>query len=825
MMRARVLAAVAAVSSGLTAFGGGFGALGAAWGDEVDLATAKVFVSTNATVPEVEAAKLLMRAQIMVAGGCDTTDVTPAVAAEWPKEGVVIGWQESALLRPFAKELTLHPWREVKNLGDEIVQARKGRTYVLAGNSPAGAYFSVADLLYRNGARFLHLGTFADGYEGGTFLEWMKGLKAPASRKYVPYVANRTGFSFRPGRKPEPEKVQIAMNQYAVRNCTMPDGPMNGGHARGSIGCESIQPPVALYKVHPEWFPLVDGERWRPANGGWITEGCWTCPGFSDWVVDNVAGQFKHWGGPDKVKVLNLTNSDGGPKCQCENCKKYRAQFPDDSSWYWDYHAKLAKRIEEKVPGLYRYTFAYIHSLCFPKAGKKAVEHLDAIQYCPYQRCYIHPYSDKTCKTNRSDMDRAEAWREAGIPIGDFDYCFDVFHKSMNMPSWEITWDVVRYWKELNGDKGVPSIYMEGAAFPDGCGGKSRISAYTVARALWDAAEAPAETHLRDYCRCGFGDPEKEAFAPGSAEAVMLDWYHRCARAWSGQKAHLTSTFNNANGTSKTYFTEELATTGEKAFAAAEAQIRARLAPEGTPKHAKLTRAQALAKKQLATLQWEKRVAYDEWKKRRAKAMATSLEVNVEEGEPSDVEFERVPPIPFNGAWGLPDATHSTAQVYRTSRALRIRITARNENFKPEPRTAAKGDDGEAYRGNHIELFVQAPNTGDYYHLCVGASGRRYDALCKDSTFNSDAWTSEIVQKPGCVQYTVTIPWTLFGKDFKPKGGEIFKLLAVSQLIVPDGKGGEKPFAAGLPRVSYHDVAVGADLKILETTGRRAGGK
>ncbi len=799
--------------------GSGSAAFSEKGAEEVDLSRAKVFVSTNATVPEIEAAKLFLRAQRMVAGLTDTTNVTPLVAAVLPKDGVVIGWQESALLKPLAKELGLKPWREMKNLGDMIVAAKKNGVYVLAGNSPAGAYHAVADILYRNGARFIHTGTPEDGYTSGTYLEWMREIKAPISRTYVPVVARRTGFSLRGlngGRKKEDAWSVIGANQFAVRNGATPEGPLDGGYSRNTIGCESIQPPVALYEKHPEWFPLVDGKRWRPEPGGWVTEGCWTCPGFADWVVEWVVSQYEKYGGANRVTDLNLTNSDGGPKCRCENCQKYRARFPDDSSWYWDYHAKLAKRIEARVPGLYRYTFAYIHSLSFPKAGKAAVSHLDAIQYCPYQRCYVHPYSDKTCRTNRLDMDRAEAWRKAEMPIGDFDYCYDVFQPSMNMPSWNITWDVVRYWKELNGARGIPSIYMESATSPKGCGGKSRISAYAVVRALWDGAETPAETHLADFCRVGFGDGAPE----------MLAWYKACAHAWQTQKAHLTATFNNPTGTAKSYFTEELMKSGEKAFASAEKKIRACLAPADTPKE-NWTREQNLAAKQYATWQWEKKYAFDEWKALREKALATSLEINCERGDKSDTEFDRMSEYKLKPHWGGDVDNQATARFYRTKDALRIRVKTVNPHLKPIKKTTTTGDDENAYQNNHLEIFLQAPGTSDYYHLCLGADGSRYDALCKDAkVFTSDAWKGEVKTAEGSAEYTLTIPWTIFGADHKPQSGTSYKLLldVVGLFPHPKKPGEMRMFASGLPRVGFHDVSVGADILIDDNTGRRAGG-
>ena len=818
-------ALAASVLVGRDCLGSGFGSLKATWTDEVDLSTAPVYVSTNATLPEVEAAKLLLRAQRMVAGLTDTTNVAPRVTSTWPEVGVVIGWQKSALVAPLAKALGLKPWKEMKNLGDRIVQARKGRMYVLAGNSPEGAYHSVADALYRNGARFIHTGTPEDGYESGTYLEWMRGIKAPASRAYEPYVARRTGFAIRewPGldygkgreRAARVEAMQIGANQFAVRNGTTPIGPLCGGYARNGIGCESIQPPVADFERHPEWFPLVDGKRWRPAPGGWVTEGCWSCPGFADWVVENVVGQYRRYGGESMVTDLNLTNSDGGPKCTCDDCRKYRAQFPDESSWYWDYQGRLSRRIEEKVPGLYRYTFAYIHSLCFPKAGKEAVSHLDAIQYCPYQRCYVHPYSDRTCRTNRLDMDRAEEWRKAEIPIGDFDYCYDVFSPSMNMPNWNITWDVVRYWKELNGARGVPSIYMESATSPGGCGGKSRVSAYTVARALWDCAETPAEAHVEDFCRVGFGDAAPE----------MLAWYRACAKAWQNQKAHLTATFNNPTGTAKSYFSEALVTLGEKAFASAEAKIRARMAPAGTPAE-RLTREQALAAKQYATWAWEKKYAYDEWLALRRKALATSLVINCELGDVSDTEFARMTPHRLAPHWGGDVDNNATARIYRTKEALRIRLRTDNPNLKPVKQAPAAGDDDRAYRGNHVEIFLQAPGTSDYHHLAVSQDGKRYDALCLDAkAFTSSAWKTDVKTGDGFAEYTVTIPWSMLGEGH-PVSGASYKLLVDLCGLFPDAKkpGEMRMFNSGLPRVGFHDLSVGADLLIDDNAGRRAGG-
>ena len=56
-----------------------------------------------------------------------------------------------------AKGLGLVDWYQAKpTCQDTIVQKTVGQVLVVAGNSPQGAYWSAGDLLYRNGARFLH---------------------------------------------------------------------------------------------------------------------------------------------------------------------------------------------------------------------------------------------------------------------------------------------------------------------------------------------------------------------------------------------------------------------------------------------------------------------------------------------------------------------------------------------------------------------------------------------------------------------------------------------------------------------------------------------
>lgn len=797
-----------------------FGKATTEWEAKSDFSKAVVYVATNATVPEIEAAKLIMRTIRLLNGKPDSTNLVPEVAAQLPESGIIIGWQGSALVKPYAEALGLKAWRD-SNGRDTIAQFTSGALLFLAGNSPEGAYYAVADLLYHNGARFIHSGTLDDLWDGGTFLEFVQSIQAPQARVYTPVAQIRTGFALGDYRVPKGEpalskeaaiQYNIARSQYAIRNGASPQGPLCGGHSRGFTGSECIQPAYNDFHKTPDFFPMVNGQRWRPAPGGWcwVVEGCWSNPGFTQWVIDRICKEVAK-AGTNMIYGLDVTNSDGGRRCDCPDCVKLRASYPDISSCYFDYQKTILKGVKQHYPWLKVQTLAYIMSREYPKAGNRVLAEIDSIDYCPYSRCYVHSYYDKSCPTNQKDLERMGEWKKSGLPIGVFDYSFDVFQPPMSIPSWELTAEVVKYWKEFNGDLGVPRMYIESATSEGGNGGKSRIAAYAVIRALWDDT-CSADEHLQDYCRVGYGP----------AASIMLDYHRACAVAWTNQPTHITSVFNNPLGTAKTYFTDALQTVGRQAFVAAEALIRQAIPAEG-PHSDKLAIKRQLAQKQLATLLFEKQ-CFEEWVALREQAMKTSMQLNLEIGEADAHAFERMPKIAFKTreAWQGEDITQSYAQLYRTADAIRVRVTSYGPIFKKKVWQESRADSNKAYDTDSMEFFVQFVGQNDYYQLAVSAEGECYDGCALDASFNSNLWRVENYQEDGLWQLTLTIPYKLFG-DIQPKEGDIFKFIAINNSQKLNERGEPVRFAVGIPFPAYHDMAIGIDLRLDNSIGRRVG--
>ncbi len=433
---------------------------------------------------------------------------------------------------------------------------------------------------------------------------------------------------------------------------------------------------------------------------------------------------------------------------------------------------------------------------------------LDAVDYCPYGRCFIHPYSEKGCPTNKGDLERMEEWKKAGIPVGDFDYLFDTFNPSVNMPVWELAADIVDYFKAFNGKRKMPMMYSEDAV-EGGCGAKSRIAHYVFARKLWDAS-ASADEHLQDWCRCGFGE----------ADETMLAFFRAEAVAWTNQPVHLSQCFNNPLGTSKTFMTDELEKLARESFAKAEA-ILAAVAAKGD------ARTKARVRKQQATLAFEKKVC-SEWVTLKEKAKKSSIEIALELGDADAKGFDRMRKYLMKTRypqWQGEDVTDSFVQYYRTKDALRIRITSNDKLFKRQAWKERRGNDADfdfATTIGTMELFLQGPGQSGYYHICVAADGATYDADAMDpKALDSRLWSVESVQRDGFWQLSFTLPWTFFGKD-GARAGDVYKAVVINNAHKKNEKNGEvQGLAVGVPFPAYHDIGVGASLVIDDGSFRR----
>ena len=223
------------------------------------------------------------------------------------------------------------------------------------------------------------------------------------------------------------------------------------------------------------------------------------------------------------------------------------------------------------------------------------------------------------------------------------------------------------------------------------------------------------------------------------------------------------------------------------------------------------------------------RQVFEEWVALRAKALATSMEIALESGEPDEKGFARMRKYPMatrHPSWQGNDITDSFAQFYRTAEALRLRVTSNDKLFKKQNWRERRGDEGKfdwGCKAGTMELFLQSPGQSGYRHFAITADGALYDALAMDAkSFDSADWKVESVQRDGFWQLTLTIPWSILGIDGAPNPGDVFHAVVINNAHKANEKTGETDtFAIGVPFPAYHDIGVGAALVIDDFAGRR----
>lgn len=109
-----------------------------------------------------------------------------------------------------------------------------------------------------------------------------------------------------------------------------------------------------IFKQHPEWFALVNGQRQPPQM-------CTTNPDVIARMVEHVLH--------GKQDIMNISPSDGGGFCECERCRAldvpgvlaYDKKHVQLSDRIFTYANEVARRVREKNPakgcGMFAYTF------------------------------------------------------------------------------------------------------------------------------------------------------------------------------------------------------------------------------------------------------------------------------------------------------------------------------------------------------------------------------------------------------------------------------------------------------------------------------------
>ncbi len=100
-----------------------------------------------------------------------------------------------------------------------------------------------------------------------------------------------------------------------------------------------------------------------------------------------------------------------------------------------------------------------------------------------------------------------------------------------------------------------------------------------------------------------------------------------------------------------------------------------------------------------------------------------------------------------------------------------------------KPTAQARGRDGDIWRDDDVEVFIQPPGAQSYYHFVVGASGDILDELGRDADWNAQ-WEAAVQVREDGWDVEMRLPFAALGTT--PRPGDVWRVNFARHATSPD---------------------------------------
>ncbi len=713
--------------------------------------------------------------------------------------GIYIGTEADAELVKKAKI----PPTQLREDGFALIAS--GRDVYVIGQNPRGALYGCYHLLKKyGGIRWLVPGEDGEYYQKKTSVTVPEGTEVQNPYlKIRKTVANElTAFRWlaRNNMLGQARVGQFVNRKTGKRtpNADRMDelavtGAAYGGHVMTYLmaNCSWKQGPLqALFKRHPEYFPLIGGER-RPMTGGISPNPCVSDPGLLDLLAENLYKETRGKYGSQHYIILG--NNDTPVWCECEKCRALDNPAMEGtkgarSDRYWHMVTEVAKRVWKKDPAVMIAGWAY-QDFWYPPTKVK-IDPRIAVMISYNHQCWRHSITDPVCSVNGELRKIMAMWKKTGHPliynrdeIGAYDGGGSpgVYY----LPSEKVLFDNFKAYRDL-GFAG--SSFCVNSPFSKMSKKMKNAAPYYGKNLFWYAM-----WQICYLSSLSMWNPDYD-FAK-EYETINSLYY---GKAWEGG-------FKEFRRLLTKYFTE---TPGCMGWGLG-APLGRCLDQAGSEEKllALLDKAIAAAKtdpdpRVLKHVLRDKEIFLATWVKARREYLANFRELTV---------YKRTAPIKIDGVLDEPDwknadvltnfkpggMTKKTVKVQQSY----VRVTYDTDTLyiavecmEPHPekivagKTVPRNDKGWAALGNSVELFYNYPDMAErYYHLAINSNGQMIDAKhgpgFRDAAFTSSAKIATRVLKDRWV-LEIAIPASEIG--MKCYDGATWKLNVARQRKISD---------------------------------------
>lgn len=406
-----------------------------------------VIVQAADAPPAVRNAAQELAAALREITGAEFEIVTAATA---PKTAILVG--------PGPAAQAAFPKVPFAQLGaEEIVLQTQGSRLLLAGGSPRGTLYAVAEFLQRQcGVRWWT--PWAAHYPRRATLE-----SGALAVRYAPVFESRDPFWY------------PAFNaRWAVRNFSNSQSANIPEDLGGCVRYKGfvhtfypLVPPEEHFAAHPEWFSLVKGKRTHDH-----AQLCLTNPDLRTQVVARVKQWLRE---APEARIVSVSQNDWYGACECERCRALDDAEGSPAGSLLQFVNYVAEQIEKDFPQVAVDTLAYQYTRKPPKTIKPRPNVI--VRLCSIECNFREPLDAPANAKFAADI---RGWAQICNRLYIWDYTTDFAHYLQPHPNWFVLGPNVRFFAANH----VRGLFEQGAY--QGYGSEfAELRSWVLAQLLW----------------------------------------------------------------------------------------------------------------------------------------------------------------------------------------------------------------------------------------------------------------------------------------------------------------------------------------------------
>jgi hypothetical protein len=248
--------------------------------------------------------------------------------------------------------------------------------------------------------------------------------------------------------------------------------------------------PQNLYEQHPEYFPLINGQR----KNGYVQR-CLSNPEVLKISIERVRQWLKEH---PEATIISVSQNDCINNCRCDPCKELDDFEGSPAASLLKFVNAIAQAIEPDYPNIRIDTLAYQYTRKPPKTIRP--RHNVIVRLCSIECCFAHPLETCPSAKNQRFQEDIIAWGPVAPLLYVWDYTTDFGHYQQPFPNFDVLQANVRFFVK----HGVKSLFEQGNYSSGGGGEMEPLRAYLLAKLLWNP-EIDVQKHIREFTSAYYG--------------------------------------------------------------------------------------------------------------------------------------------------------------------------------------------------------------------------------------------------------------------------------------------------------------------------------